>query len=494
MTTGRDNEIIPILRGTGITGSERRLQALAERSFLQFWTYPRAFKDQGGGKEICDLLVVFGNDILIFSDKAVRFDRAGNIKTAWSRWFSRAVEGGARQVIGAERWIRDFPGRIFVDPTCKRPFPFNLPLHPRFHRIVVAHGASEACRAYFGAGTSGSLLIDTSVVGDDHKSERSAFKIGWVRKETGYVHVLDDTTLHILLGTLDTASDFISYLNKKEAFIASRKFVAAAGEEELLANYLSKLNDAGEHDFVVSSEFNGVIFDAGFWVDFQKSHQRLAQIAQNEISYVWDQLIEKFSHHTMNGTQYFPDSSPPSESELSLRMMASETRTSRRALAQALLSGLSRPGPGEVFRRVLVPQQPGPYYVFLIMPRPPKIPDAEYRLTRRKHLLDLCKVCRHMHPAALDIVGIATEEEGARYRSEDLVYLDGREWTAEEDAEAKQMQADHGYFTKTRKFFQAVDEYPPIPGMQRVKPDHRHPRNAPCHCGSGRKYKKCCGR
>jgi hypothetical protein len=494
MTTGPGKGIPPILRGDGITGTERRLQALAEKSFLKFWTYPRVFRDQGGGKEICDLLVVFGDDILICSDKDVRFDRAGRLTTAWSRWFSRAVEAGAKQVFGAERWIRKYPGRIFLDPQCQRMFPFGLPSSPRFHRIVVAHGTRAACRAYFGPGSSGSLFIDTGILDDDHKSERGLFRVGRVGSGAGYVHVFDDVTLDILFKTLDTAPDFIAYLIKKEALIASRECVLAAGEEDLLASYLSQLNDAGEHDFVVATEVNCVGYDEGIWTSFQENPQRQAQIRENAISYAWDGLIEKFSHHVLNGTQYFSDGSPPSESEISLRMMASETRTRRRALARTLLGGLSRLGPGEVLRRVVAPQRHGPYYIFLVMPRPVDIAYEQYRWTRCQHLLDLCKVCRHMLPAAQDIVGIATEAGWMPERSEDLLYLDGRNWTAEEDAEAKQIQADHGFLTKTSMFSHWVEEYPPIPETQRVKPARRYPRNAPCHCGSGRKYKKCCGR
>ena len=35
---------------------------------------------------------------------------------------------------------------------------------------------------------------------------------------------------------------------------------------------------------------------------------------------------------------------------------------------------------------------------------------------------------------------------------------------------------------------------PPLPHGSRPKAARRHPRNAPCPCGSGQKYKRCCGR
>ncbi len=65
------------IRVQGITHAECYLQRLCERSFLTLWSYPGVFRDQktggkGDRKELCDLLVVFGDDVLIFSDKSLR--------------------------------------------------------------------------------------------------------------------------------------------------------------------------------------------------------------------------------------------------------------------------------------------------------------------------------------------------------------------------------------------------------------------------------------
>jgi hypothetical protein len=52
-----------INRGRGVTESERYLARLADKTFLELWSYPNTFIDKkatpaGGGKEFCDLLVV----------------------------------------------------------------------------------------------------------------------------------------------------------------------------------------------------------------------------------------------------------------------------------------------------------------------------------------------------------------------------------------------------------------------------------------------------
>ncbi len=43
--------------------------------------------------------------------------------------------------------------------------------------------------------------------------------------------VLDDTTLDVLLRTLDTIKDFVEYLKRKERFITAGKLGGASGEE-----------------------------------------------------------------------------------------------------------------------------------------------------------------------------------------------------------------------------------------------------------------------
>ncbi|MCB9421431.1 MAG: hypothetical protein H6667_16630 [Ardenticatenaceae bacterium] len=242
---------VPIRRNRGITKAERYLKKLCDRTFLSLWSYPGIYRNQGSdgkghGKEICDLLVVFDEHIIIFSDKDCEFPNTGDLELDWQRWYRRAVEKSAKQVWGAERWIKSHPDRIFLDRSCKQEFPIELPDHgsAKYHRIVVAHDASERCKAELGG--SGSLMIMPNIVGKDHfakfENGGTPFSIGQIDPTRGYMHVLDDTSLDILLNTLDTISDFVSYLTKKEQFIESGQLVAAAGEDDLLAYYLKHLN------------------------------------------------------------------------------------------------------------------------------------------------------------------------------------------------------------------------------------------------------------
>jgi len=157
----------------GVTSAERFLARLGTKSFLSLWSYPGVYRDQGkrgngDGKEICDLLVVFGDDVILFSDKDCRFPSSGNLDLDWARWFRRAVFNSAAQVWGAERWLRENPDRVFVDRRCAQRLPVPLPdsTRLRVHRIVIAHDAARRCRELLGG--SGSLVIFPALTGDAH--------------------------------------------------------------------------------------------------------------------------------------------------------------------------------------------------------------------------------------------------------------------------------------------------------------------------------------
>ena len=111
-------------RSEGVTDAERYLKKLCERSFLSMWSYVGVFNDKGTGQEVCDLLVVFDNHIIIFSDKDCEFPNIEDIDLAWKRWYKKAVKKSADQIYGAERWILKHPDRLFLDQTCKIPFQY----------------------------------------------------------------------------------------------------------------------------------------------------------------------------------------------------------------------------------------------------------------------------------------------------------------------------------------------------------------------------------
>jgi hypothetical protein len=446
---------------------------------------------------LCDLLVVFDRHIFIFSDKYCVFPNSGDPILDWCRWFKRAVAKSADQVWGAERWLRQFPHRIYVDEACTKRLPIALPPASEWivHRVAVAHGAGARCRALLGG--TGSLMIRPSMVGRDHydrdRPEFAPFAVGRLDADRGFVHIVDDFTLDVVLETLDATPDFAAYLQKKEILIESGRLVGAAGEEDLLAFYLTKLNDHGEHDFVAPSRYDGILIDEGFWAGHLKHPDRLAQLRANQVSYSWDRLIEKFAFHAMTGTQYTVSHPELVDQEVSLRFLARENRTRRRMLEKSLLGIMAQGDSHDQATRLVLPSGPDDlHFVFLSVRLIPGHSYEEYREYRRALLEAYCRVAKLRWPAAQNVVGIATEPLSfSGERSEDLVWLDATRWDADAKADAERLAADLGLFTKTKRWATVEPEYPRERDLEMAKGRHR---NRACPCGSGKKYKHCCGR
>ncbi len=306
-----------IVKSKGTTESERYLAKLGEKSFLNLWSYPNVYRNQdqrngGDGKEVCDLLVVCGNHIIIFSDKTVEFPDTGNIGLDCKRWVKRAVIKSAEQLYGAEKWMNR-PDRLFIDPRCTQPLPIEIPPPEKrqVHLVVVALGSGDRCKQYFGGG-SGSLMILPRLKENNHididNPEYHPFAIGDIKSDRTFVHVFDDVTLDILLDELDTITDLVNYLGKKEKFVRSGHLLGATGEEDLLADYLRHTNEEGYHGFFPpsgNSEWRGdesLLLDEGHWVQFKSHPQYIAKKKADKVSYFWDGLITEFTKHMMAGT------------------------------------------------------------------------------------------------------------------------------------------------------------------------------------------------
>jgi hypothetical protein len=490
----------PIQKGAGVTSAERYLARLCEKNFLSLWSYPGVYRDQGkrsidcDGKEICDLLVVFDKHVVIFSDKHCELQDSGIVQRDWQRWFKKAIQKSAEQAWGAERWLRQQPNRVFLDRQCKQKLPIDLPPIEKtvFHLIVVAHGVSSRVRQHF-PNSSGSLVIDTSLKG--FAGHAKPFCVGDLDSQKSLIHVLDDDSLHTLMSTRDTISDFVAYLSAREKLFRGQRAICATGEEQLLAVYLKSLNDKNEHDFIFPIEpgqnVNKIYLLEGHWEEFQKAPERIAQLDADKISYSWDRLIEKFNYYALRREQYYVTDGGLKDSEMVLRFMAREPRWKRRYLAEAILDML-RTTPSDKRRlRVLPPVDKGdPYYLFLLLPTLYAETEDQYRTVRRNFLESCCAVVKLEYPDAEDIVGIATEPGmGNDSRSEDAIYFDARSWNSEMQAMAKEHQEKLGILKKPRRIVQHVEEYPDV---RLAKTGAKIGRNEPCPCGSGKKYKRCC--
>ncbi|EAS50003.1 conserved hypothetical protein [Aurantimonas manganoxydans SI85-9A1] len=458
-----ENEYIPneleqlrpaIVRSIGSTASERYLALISEKTFLNLWSYPNPYRSQklcggGDGKELCDLLVVCDPHIIVFSEKDISWtDKPDTV--AWPRWFRKAVLSAATQLKGAERWLSEFPDRIFLDRSCGAPFPLEFPSVEtrRLHRIVVARGAAEACRRYFDGGL-GTLALKPGLKGNDHCNpdctEFLPFAVGDIDPEGDFVHVFDEVSLDIVMHELDTISDFTDYLDKRANFLRSWLLHLAHGEEDLLAYYAIRINEVGEHDFTPPNDatwddIGSLVIGAGHYSAFIENEQYKAKKKADEVSYAWDRLIETFTNHMLGGTSIVLPGYNYSlnDSEKAVRYMALQSRYIRRSHSEAIMGALSIGREREMFFRAMLAspesRENETGFFFITM----KYMDwmksrggyEKYRIARTFYLQTYAQALLIKYPYLKRIVGIAMEppDQGGG-ASEDIVYAEQIEWT-----------------------------------------------------------------
>ncbi|MCL2645896.1 MAG: SEC-C metal-binding domain-containing protein [Phycisphaerales bacterium] len=341
-------------------------------------------------------------------------------------------------------------------------------------------------------------MIYSTIEGADHTDKsRGAipFVVGHINKNKGFVHVLDDESLDLVLRTLDTISDFLDYLKAKEQLLTTRN-VMSIGEEELLGRYLLHTNVDSRHHFGVEEKHDFIGITAGHWSEAVNGPLKRAARA-NVVSYAWDKIIDKFITHMLGGTQYYTSHpGQPYGIEMALRKMAAENRLRRRMLAKALIDlVLQAQGHNGRANRIIPPTNAGePHYVFLCLPKLANHSEPEYREIRRNFLERCCEAVKARFPDASEIVGLATESGINSSVSEDLMYLDASSFSADDIADAIKTANKLGLFVNLTQSRVTEYEYP-RPGKlppTLLGPLKRIPRNNPCPCGSGRKYKKCC--
>lgn len=441
-------------REHGVTASERYLAWLGKNTFLSPWCYPNLYTDEGkktedgDGKELCDLLVVFKEHVIIFSDKDITFKDTGNLEVDWGRWVRKAVLKSAPQVYGAEKFIREHSDRIFLDRKCRESFPLSFPADDqvRMHRVLVARNATERFRKH--SSGSGSLILNPEIVGKE--MEKNPFHVGTVNADKGFVHVLDDVALDTLMKELDTVYDFTAYLSDKEDFILSGKLGYAAGEEELLGFYLSGSNRDRQPGFYTDDSDN-VVVDEGIY-DYVRSlpqYKRGKELDQS--SYFIDRFIEYFGQHAQENSWYFSNAEDFDSVTLGIREFASESRLGRRILSDAILEKIKSLKPDQKGVRLLFsPTTKETMYVWLVVPVSEEFSSyQEYRDYRAGMLVAYCKSAKILKPEKDIVVGVATDPRGSEASSEDMIYLDTRQWSAEDYADAHEVQKEFGYFKQS---------------------------------------------
>jgi hypothetical protein len=460
-----------IFRARGTTATEKLLADLGDLAFLDLWSYPNLFyeKKQGGkgdGKELCDMLVVCGDDVIIFSDKNIKYQDDKAIEIAWPRFYRNAVEEAVKQINGANNWITRFPDKVFTDSGCTQKLPIEFPPldKRRVHGVVVATGATTAVKTHH-KDDSGSFLIIPRFKGrmavDFAQPAFLPFAIGDANPDGLFIHVFDDLSIRRLLEHLDTISDFTAYLNARARYLRTDSLALAHGEEELLAMYLqTNMRNGGIPAFELPRprklKDHVRITAQGEWRAYLMSDSYFGKKMADEGSYLWDHLIKLFTENILAGTSVrVLDTDPDiALSERGVRFMALESRFFRRILSYGV-RGLLRSAEEakqDRYARVMLPTEgsatPRQAYVFMILAYPEELEKdghltggyKQYRDARARMLEAYCFVLLSERRELDTAIGIALDarwtERGSQGGSEDLVVIHIDDWTDDLIADA----------------------------------------------------------
>lgn len=490
----------PTIKKKGSTDRERYLEKLANTSFFGLWSYPSLYTDEGInkhgiGEELCDLLVVFGKDIIVFSDKDVKFNGEIDLDIAWKRWFKRAVSKSCRQLYGAKSWIRKYPDKIFLDERCSVKIPFELTRDINIHLVAVTCNSAKFSDKYFGEQVPSSFVQHFSL--NEKECLEKPFHVGWLDQSKKYIHILDERSLDLLLSELDTIYDFINYLNEKETAIVEKRLSVAAGEEEILAYYYREqesLNSlTGSIGKLEVTQGMTLVLQGGIWEEYieQGGGRTREKIRQRSI--FWDSLINRFSAHILSANVGLGQDLSFEVHERAIRFLASECRLSRSFLATAFLEKLQEvPSDRRSARLIQSPQYKSLIYVFVFLPRDEWQSDKDYREERSGYNYAYALVAKYLNPSASNVVVLATDTKGSFSRSEDVLAAEFDQPLSDEELRLARQYHEKENILKNTFNMRRKRWFENSRNMPYINKDKVCGRNDKCPCGSGKKYKKCC--
>lgn len=488
----------PIIQNEGTTARERHLAKLASDQFFALWSYPGLTRPAKRGitKELADLTVIFGDDIILFSDKDIAWPPHPDIQIAWGRWYREAIVESAAQLWGAASHLRGPNPAIYLDAHCKVPFPLPaLTERTRIHLVAVAANSTQPAHDYFdkigGPGSSGTLIHAFGV--PDVVEGKRPFVVGDLNPKKPYIHILDEESVDRLLTELGTISDFVHYLTEKEAAVRGGQLRMYDGEEDLLAFYLQEARPNGygclpfAHQKLRSADW--VRIPEGEWRAYASSPAYGVRTRMRQLAREWHELINPFSTAVLAADTGEANDTPLDMHEVTLRVAASENIASRARLGTAY-SEKYQSVPAGVRSSRAVPSlcHPGRIYLFVFVPWNWQHETyEEYRSSRLSVMGAYALVAPLKFPDAIEFVILGAQTRDATGRcSETMIYaqFDGP-LDADHIAEAHRLMTSEGIMAD-------MPTHPARRGQPQPELPRRFSRNEPCPCGSLKKNKRCC--
>lgn len=245
---------------------EEAVNTLAFNTYLKYWCFPGPKDEKGSKKEICDLLILFRNTMIILSVKNYGF------KGNYDRYFRSTLDKAVSQVAGAERRLADDSRLLFIRHADLGEMRFDPSKYQRIHRIIVNHNTAPL------------------------------FYPGGRLTSTGkYVHIFNWDAFLCVVKELDTIPDFIQYLTERELIFKDKKTTIMNGTEESwdsnVQNSFHEFNtaqlDSGPNFLLISGTENDLLADY-LWHD-RKFNKHFYDTSYNGGSFQLDGKWQDYS-------------------------------------------------------------------------------------------------------------------------------------------------------------------------------------------------------
>lgn len=270
---------------------EEFVNELSFNSFFRYWCFPNPKDENGDKKEICDLLIVFGQYLVIFSVKNYQF------KEQYSKYFRQTIEKSERQIWGAEN-------KLFGEKTVYIKHP---------DRVIEKFEGNKILKVF-------RIIVN---LGEGVKF----YPFNRTTKDEKFINVFDKKAFEQIVSELDTLPDFLEYLDKREKFFFDKRVVILPGEEndfpletsvqyfeiseklakdentkrtvvlsgtesDLLANYIE--NGKLFPELLQKEEYTHAYLTLdGAWKEFISKSQVAAKKKDDKISYFVDELVKR---------------------------------------------------------------------------------------------------------------------------------------------------------------------------------------------------------
>ncbi|MBO0356230.1 hypothetical protein J0656_19590 [Muricauda ruestringensis] len=270
---------------------EEFVNEIAFNSFLEYWCYPSPKDEYGDKKEICDLLILFGENLIIISVKNYEF------KEFYSRYFRRTIDKAVKQIYGAERKLFNSNRDIYIKHPKREIERFPKEKIKNVHRLIINLG--EGVKFY---------------------------PFNQETKDEKFITLWDKEAYQTIIQELDTIPDFLEYLTKREALFEDKSVTILPGEEDdfppetmkqfweyeqnhstpkerqriivsgtehdILAYYLK--NQRSFPEYFQSDEYDGMFVQIdGNWRDYNQREQVKDKRELDKDSYFLDELVKR---------------------------------------------------------------------------------------------------------------------------------------------------------------------------------------------------------